>query len=188
MTDIFKYLLPLLLLGLVACAKKTPEQSMCVMSVASPGEEYTLAVLYDVNNQVVDSVIPGDGSTIVRRDSTEMPYLGFLRFYNTSDPVDVIELPVAIEGGDVTIDVNKRLGATGTPLNEKLHEFLLERNRLNMLYDPLRNPDLTVDDLERAYSIFYVEQINKSDKIIGDFLEASYGVHILPADRNKLRP
>lgn len=177
-----------MLLGMVSCTKQAPVQSTCVMTVASPGEEYTRAILYDVNNQAIDSVTPGAGATIVRCDSTDMPYLGFLRFYNPADPTDVIELPVAIEGGEVTVDLKSLPGAVGTPLNEKLYDFIVERNRLNVLYDPSRNPDLTLDDLQKAYSTFYVEQINKSEKIVGDFLEDSYGVHILPGDREKLRP
>lgn len=175
------------LLSMVSCGRKAPVQSTCVMTVASPGEEFSRAVLYDADNQALDSVCPGEGATIVRNDTTAMPYLGFLRFYNPAEPADVIEIPVAVEGGEVTVDLNRRLGAVGTPLNDKLYEFLAERNRLNKLYTPSNNPGLTLEEMESAYSIFYVEQINKADKLIGDFLEKSYGVHIQPGDRAKLR-
>lgn len=179
----------LLVAAFTACGSGASNKPECTVTIVSPGEEYAQAVLYDVDNRVLDSVVFSNNEAVmVRRDTSEMPYLGFLRFYNPADSLDFIELPMAVERGDVNIDLSHGIGLSGTPLNERVHGFLIARARLNSQFDIENDTSVTVEGLRKAFSQFYVEQINANrDNVLGDFLRESYGIHVLPADRPKLK-
>ena len=86
----------LLVAAFTACGSGASNKLECTVSIVSPGEEYARAVLYDVDNRALDSVVFSNNEAVmVRRDTSEMPYLGFLRFYNPADSLDFIELPTA---------------------------------------------------------------------------------------------
>ena len=151
----------LLVAAFTACGSGASNKPECTVSIVSPGEEYARAVLYDVDNRALDSVVFSNNEAVmVRRDTSEMPYLGFLRFYNPADSLDFIELPMAVERGDVNIDLSHGIGLSGTPLNERVHGFLIARARLNSQFDIENDTSVTVEGLRKAFSQFYVEQIN----------------------------
>lgn len=173
----------------VCCSTDTSDQSVCNISVIKPEGNYTYAVLSDSDEHTVCNLVFNEQKASAQiTDSLSMPYIGCLRFVNPADNMDIIELPVAIEAGKVSVDLSDGISLKGTPLNDKLQAFLVERGRLSARLNPQTHPDVSIEDLRRAYSAFYKEQIiANNNTVLGDFLLKNYAVHLLPADADELR-
>lgn len=179
----------LLLLALLAasCGRKVPVQSRCTVRLHSIYPEYSVGELRGLGHELLDSTLRlvNDTLSFVRTDSTRMPYMAFIRLHNPQDRADWIEMPVAIEGGVVEVDLGRYIETKGTPLNEQVQEFLNARQTVNESLDTKKNPGLTVEDIRSAYSRFYREQIlSNADNVLGDFIYKAYSVHLQDEDRS----
>jgi len=181
--------MPILALALLVGCGGEGRKAYCDITVRSEFPEYSVAVMKDADGRVIASDLKAvDGViSIERNDTAAMPYFAFVLLKNEADSMDYLEIPVAVEAGSPKITVGERMTIGGTELNDALDHFLAERSRLGRQFDDVTDGNLTVEKLREAYSNFYMSQIlENNDNIIGRFIYRTYGVHLLPDDRNKV--
>jgi DNA primase large subunit len=129
-----------------------------------------------------------DSLVFVRADSTEMPYIAFIRLINPKDAMDWLELPVAIEEGQVDIDLGEVVKLSGTKTNKNLQQFLNEREKMREELNPSTDDvQAALDEIANTYSAFYAKHILKNaDNVLGRFVYKAYGAHLNKADREKV--
>jgi hypothetical protein len=140
---------------------------------------------------MVDSTLhidANDSLVFVRADSTEMPYIAFIRLINPKDPLDWLELPVAIEEGVVDIDLGDVVKLSGTKTNKNLQQFLNEREKMRENLNPsTEDMKAALEEVANTYSAFYAKHILKNaDNVLGRFVYKAYGSHLTDADREKV--
>lgn len=181
--------MPILALAASVSCGGGERKAYCDITVRSEFHEYSVAVMKDVNGRIIASDLKAvDGIiNIERNDTAAMPYFAFVLLKNETDSMDYLEIPVAVEAGSPKITVGERMTIEGTELNDALDHFLAERSRLGRQFDDLSDGTVTVEKLREAYSNFYMSQIlENNDNIIGRFIYRTYGVHLLPDDREKV--
>ncbi len=185
----FAMAMPILALALLIGCGGEERKAYCDITVKSEFPEYSVAVMKDVDGRVIASDLKTvDGViSIERNDTAAMPYFAFVLLKNEADSMDYLEIPVAVEAGSPRIIVGERMTIGGTELNDALDHFLAERSRLGRRFDDVTDGNLTVEKLREAYSNFYMSQIlENNENIIGRFIYRTYGVHLLPDDKDKV--
>ncbi len=181
--------MPILALALLIGCGGEERKAYCDITVKSEFPEYSVAVMKDVDGRVIASDLKTvDGViSIERNDTAAMPYFAFVLLKNEADSMDYLEIPVAVEAGSPRIIVGERMSIGGTELNDALDHFLAERSRLGRRFDDVTDGNLTVEKLREAYSNFYMSQIlENNENIIGRFIYRTYGVHLLPDDKDRV--
>ncbi len=167
------------------------QQGDCQVTIAMDIPGYSRVDLYDAHNHPLDTtIVISDGQAqFLRTDSAQMPYVAMLRFRH-SDPMQVIELPIAVERGQVSVSLGNQVYITGTPLNTDLQSFLSARSKLGRSVDEKVVADTTlavnekVQAMRDEYSKFYKDQIlSNKNTPVGDFIYRQYGHHLQPADK-----
>lgn len=172
-------------LALASCGG-APKQSRCNVEVFSPEKKYTEVRLMSTDGHVLDStlVVRNDSILFSRTDSTAMPYVATLRLRNPSDSIDMIFMPIVIEGGTVRLDLTSRISLSGTDDNEKMYQFLKEKNRFSANYE---NPGHDTGKLREDYSRFFADQaILYGDNIVGEYILRTYGSLMTAEDRKRV--
>lgn len=172
---------------LISACGGTPKQSRCTVEVFSPEKRYTEAVLLNDKGAVIDSTltIRNDSIRFCRTDSTEMPYVAKLKLRNPSDSIDILFMPIVIEGGTVKLDLTERISLSGTEDNEKLFKFLKAENTFSAKYE---NEGHDVEKLKKDYSAFFADQIilNKGS-IVGDYIYNTYRSFLTREDEDRVK-
>lgn len=185
-----KYLLLLLLLvcGWIveSCSKQQNTQSRCAVEMKIEYPEYTQGYLKSVDGKCLDSLTVTNGHlNLERTDSLSMPYVAFINLKNPADSIDWIEMPFVVEGGKVNIEIGKYISTSGTPLNQRMQEFL---NDLQAARSSLDNKSLSIEEINRIFSEFYKQQIlSNKNNVLGQYIYKSYGVHLNDADRRLVK-
>lgn len=170
---------------IAACGGK-PKQSRCDVEVYSPSKKYTEAVLVDTKGAVIDSTlrVAGDSIRFSRCDSTAMPYVATLRLTNPSDSLDILFMPIVIEGGTVSLDLTDNIRLTGTDDNEKLLKFLKAKNSFTSKY---QNEGHDIEKLREDYSRFFADQVLLFDgSVVSDYIFETYKNVISQSDRDRI--
>jgi hypothetical protein len=163
----------------------------CTVRIHSTYKDYPVVHLQKPGGAIIDSTLhidAHDSLVFVRADSTEMPYIAFIRLINPNDAMDWLELPVAIEEGRVDIDLGDVVKLSGTKTNKRLQQFLNERQKLREEVNPsVDDMKAALDEITNAYSAFYAKHILKNaDNVLGRFVYKAYGEHLNDADREKV--
>ena len=145
--------------------------------------EYDMAYLADLDRHRVDSTaLEGGDFHFVVADSVDQPYAMLLQLVDREEPLNQMDLPVMVENGAVRVDLGEYILITGTPLNDRVQQFL---NALQACKDRVAaQKDVTVEQIQATFSGFYKEQIllNK-DNVLGGYILRDYGTHLNAADR-----
>lgn len=181
-------LLAVLLMSGFAC-KRTGEAGPCSVNVTISVPELSEAALTRPGGIELESAmqVNADGTLAFDRDDVaDMPYVALLTFTNPADSMDVLQIPVAIEKGDVTVELGDIVKVSGTPTNELIDDFLLERFRLQSRLLPMvESGEIGTDGIHREYSKFYAAQIVKySGTPLARFILDAYGNNITVEDRD----
>lgn len=170
------------LLSLGACGTSgSPKGCSLTGHVSMP--EYDMAYLADLNRHRVDSTaLEGGDFHFVVADSVDQPYAMLLQLVDREEPLNQMDLPVMVENGAVRVDLGEYILITGTPLNDRVQQFL---NALQACKDRVAaQKGVSVEQIQATFSGFYKEQIllNK-DNVLGGYILRDYGVHLNAADR-----
>lgn len=162
-------------------------QSRCDVEVYTPEKRYTEARLYDTAGNMLDSTlrVANDSVRFSRTDSLAMPYVAQLRLRNPSDSLDVIYMPVVIEGGTVRLELSDRIELGGTPDNERMYEFQKAKNTFTARYE---NEGHDVEKLKEDYSRFFAAQaLENRGSIVGRYILEVYGKMMTRDDLARVR-
>lgn len=177
-----------LLLALASCGGP-PRQSRCSVEVYTSDRQYTVARLLDSRGHALDTTlrVRGDSIRFQRTDSLAMPYMASLMLINPSDSMDVLIMPIVIEGGTVRLSFADPITLGGTPDNDALFSYLMAQQKFSRHYDE-RNPDHDRDRLRADYSAFYTEQILRNrDNAVGRYIYDTTRQLLLPDDLERVR-
>lgn len=136
---------------------------------------YSRAVLMDEEENRLDSVpVRGGAFAMSITDSVGSPRVMTVRLVSDSDFFD---MPVVVETGAVKMDISDYLTVGGTRLNDDLQEFL---DAMQTCYDRcLEHTGMTADEVERAFSDFYLQQITLHHRdVLGGYIFRNYDVHL----------
>lgn len=171
-----------------SCSGK-PKQSRCDVEVFSPEKRYSEVKLLDVHGAVIDSTLSVRNDSIIfsRTDSLAMPYIATLRLRNPSDSLDIVYMPIVIEGGTVSLDLTDRISLSGTPDNEALFKFLKAKNSFSAKYER-ENTSHDVAKLKEDYSKFFADQaiLNKGT-VVGEYIFETYRSVMTPDDLSRVK-
>lgn len=164
-----------------------PVKSPCSVEVFIPLKQYTEVELLGQHGKIIDSTltIANDSVRFMRDDIDNMPYVAKLCFKNPSDSLDILYMPMVIEGGTVKVEISDVLNLTGTDDNRALFRFIKAKNSFAANY---QNPDYDLDKLNRDYSKFYSDQmILNSDNAVGRYLLDTYGSLLTSEDMRRVK-
>ena len=164
--------------ALFSCSPK----GACVINGNVSYPQYETIYMVDIAGAVMDSVSrSSDGDFRFVYDKAEsMPQIVVLQFHNPADQADRMYLPVALEPGEVEVNIGDYVGLRGTPLNYEIKDFF---DDLQALADSYAQNVATVASMEEAYSNFYRTKIQEnSDNVFGAYLTLAYGRELLPSD------
>ena len=137
--------------------------------------------------QLMDSMALQDGKFAFKKlDSIAEPYMAVVRFINPNDSMDVMDMPVAIENGEVSITIEEYIKTKGTPINTYIQKFL---DGMQALHDAMQmDRDADAKDVAEAFSSFYKEQIvTNSHNCLGKYIWKQYGMHLSAEDKEEAK-
>ena len=152
----------------------------CVIDGNVSYPQYETVYMVDIAGEVVDSAArASDGDFRFVYDKVDlMPQMVVLEFRNKDVPADRMYLPVALEPGDVKVNIGEYIGIWGTPLNYEIKDFF---DDLQALTDEYAENVSTVDQMDAAFSSFYLEKMQENqDNVFGVYLKLAYARELLP--------
>lgn len=161
-------------------------QGPCSLTVTTPYEKYSSATLLDCRMQPLEAetAMTGGSVTFSRDDVEQMPYVATVQVMNPADSLDVLEMPVVIEAGEVKLDLGPSVSLTGTSGNRAMYGFLRDKAKFESTYS---NPDMDIAKLHKDYSAFYRDRIlDNAGNPVGRYIYEAYGTHLLPDDRKQV--
>lgn len=164
-----------------------PVQSPCSVEVFIPLKQYTEVSLMDQHGKLIDSTLTlsNDSIRFTRDDIKAMPYMAKLCIVNPNDSLDILYMPLVIEGGTVKVEISDVLNLEGTPDNRALLKFIKAKNSFAANY---QNPDHDLEKLNRDYSKFYSDQmILNYDNVVGRYIYDAYGSLLTPEDEQRVK-
>lgn len=170
---------------LAACG--APKQSPCSVEVYSPNKQYSEVMLYDAQGNVLDSTltVKNDSVLFTRDDIKEMPYIATLHLRNPAEKLDMLVMPIVIEGGTVKLELADRFTLGGTDDNKRLFEFMKAKN--SHLAN-LEKENISLEELREKNSEFFSGQIllNK-DNIVGEYILDTFSEFISFDEKERLK-
>lgn len=168
-----------------SCSKQQT-QSRCIVEMKIEYPEYTQGYLKKLDGKQLDSLIVINGHLrLERTDTLLMPYVAFISLKNPIDSIDRIGIPFVVEGGKVNIEIGEYINISGTPLNQRLQDYL---NDLQALRSSLDEKTLSIKETNRIFSEFYRQQIlSNKNNVLGQYIYKSYGVHLNDTDRDLVK-
>lgn len=163
-----------------------PVKSECNVEVYSPIARYSEVVLLDSHGAVLDSTlrVVNDSIRFSRNDIDEMPYVAVIRMVNPADSIDMVYMPVVIEGGTVVLNLGDEISLGGTADNRAMYKFLKAKNSFVRTYS---NPEHDLERLESDYSRFFADQIMLNfDNVVGRYIYDTYGSQLTREDRMRV--
>ena len=152
-------------IALASCAENYETYNIQGVSSVSMEHGNTLAlkVFRDTSLADLDSceMVHGNFSFAGRIDTTQ---LGFIVIDNLEQPV-----PLVIENGFISVHIDRGMSrVSGTPLNDKLYDYLAHYNQLRNYSDELKSRTLDVNMLQsRKDSLETNFIIENSDNVAG---------------------
>ena len=178
-----KYILFLpVVLMMLACSEKPG----CNIEGHTSFNQYQKAYLMDLNLNLVDSVNLENGNFKFRKDeNVTIPYAMIVQLQSNQTPDDLIEMPVFIENGTVTMEIADRVHLSGTALNEALQDFLKALQHCKNAIKAKEN--VTLEEVEATFSEFYKQQIlaNKNNAL-GKYIYQEYGENLNIRDKQQV--
>lgn len=174
-----------LVLLLVGAACGGPKKGRCDVQIYSPDKHYTQAVLLDLKGTVIDSTLNVVNDSIIfsRTDTAAMPYVATLRLMNPNDTMNMVYMPLVIEGGVVKMELGDKVSLSGTSDNDALYRFLKAKNTFMTKYQRDKKEDLDIETFKKDHSKFFGDQILLNNgTVVGDYLMQIYGQFLTPED------
>lgn len=184
----FSWLAPVLSLLLVtvllgACG---PSSEGCVISGRVNGMAYEgrMLLLCDpYTHSVIDSVLVRDGKfsfgTVDRPDEVLQ-----LRLSLSDDDLFPITLPVVTEKGRVETVLGELVLTSGTPLNDKLQDFLLAVDRFS---DEVARPGKDIKEVREDFvRLLETSILQNRDNCVGAYIFRVYSSRLTPEQRASL--
>lgn len=175
-----------LLVWLTACSDNSTK-SGCHIKGHTTFKEYKKAYLVAPSGNRIDSSLIENGEFHFEKiDSIAQPYVATIEMINPQDPSDQMDMPVAIENGDVRIILEQYIQTSGTPLNVRVQEFL---NALQSCKDGVSTKEgIALNEVGNIFSRFYRQQIlSNKDNAVGKYIYRNYGVHLNGADKELVK-
>lgn len=181
-------LLPIAILTIwLAACSGNPAKSGCHIKGRTTFKEYQKAYLTDISGNRKDSTAIENGEFYfdIAEDITE-PYVAVIHMEASQDPIDWLDMPIAIENGRVEVVLEEYIQTSGTPLNTRIQEFL---NALQNCKDGIdAQKGMTTDEIGNLFSQFYRQQIlSNKDNAVGKYIFQSYGVHLNESDKEQVK-
>lgn len=161
------------LLLIIAACGGAPKQSKCSVEIYTPEKRYTQASLVDVAGNTIDStlVVKNDSVRFVREDVKNMPYIAKIRLANPQDSLDVLYMPMVIEGGTVKLELSNRISLSGTDDNDKMYKFLKGKNAFVAQHPAAGD----LEQMKHDYSRYFSDQVlQNKDNIVGKYIYDTY--------------
>lgn len=176
----------LLLVLLAACSGGTPKKSRCDVEVYTPFERYSQAKLLSSNGKVIDStlVVKNDSIRFSRNDTANMPYVALLILNNPSDTLDIVSMPIVIEGGTVKLELSNNIKLGGTEDNDALYQFQKAKNSFMKREGEVKDPEQFKKDTSKFISD---QAILNKDNMIGDYIFRTYLSFLTPEDMIRVK-
>lgn len=170
---------------LAACGG-TPKQSRCDVEVYSPFRQYSQAKLVSSNGHVLDStlVVKNDSIRFARTDTADMPYVALLMLHNPADSLDIISLPIVIEGGTVKVELSDNINVEGTDDNEILFRFQKQKHSFMKRESEVKD----IEQFKKDSSKFFADQaILNKDNMVGEYIYKTYFTFFTPEDMQRVK-
>lgn len=181
-------LLPLaaLAIWLTACSGSSTKPG-CRIEGENSFKEYQTAYLVDNSGKRTDSCEIKDGHFTfeINRDIKE-PYIVTIHMAAEQDPLDQLDMPIAIENGTVEIGLDEYIKLSGTPLNNRIKEFLdaLQHCKDGVISRKMISPE----EVTETFSQFYKQQIlSNKDNALARYIFDNYGVHLNATDKEQVK-
>ena len=161
-------------------------QGPCTLTVTTPYGKYQSAALLDGSQKQLEAETALTAGTVTfsRDDADRMPYIATVQVMNPADSLDVLEMPVVIEAGEVTLELGPSVSLSGTADNRAMYRFLRDKAKFDATYS---NPEMDVKKLHSDYSAFYRDRIlENADNPVGRYIYDTYGAHLLTDDREQV--
>lgn len=168
--------------ALFTACNKTPKQSECTVEVYTPMRQYTKALLIDSKGEAVDSTLQIKNDSIIfkRNDIKEMPYIVTLTMINTRDSLDILNMPLVIEGGTVKLELTDKLSLSGTEDNDKLFKFLKSKNKF---LASQKQDSSDFEQQKKDISRYFLDQfMQNKDNIVGSHIFDVYSQFMTSSD------
>lgn len=168
--------------ALFTACNKTPKQSECTVEVYTPLRQYTKALLIDSKGEAVDSTLQIKNDSIIfkRNDIKEMPYIVTLTMINTRDSLDILNMPLVIEGGTVKLELTDKLSLSGTEDNDKLFKFLKSKNKF---LASQKQDSSDFEQQKKDISRYFLDQfMQNKDNIVGSHIFDVYSQFMTSSD------
>lgn len=92
-------------------------------------------------------------------------------------------LPVALEAGKIKVVLDSIIYTGGTPLNDKLQDFILAKQRFVLKEDASRSKD----ELPRLFSTFLKKQVlGNLDNIVSQYIYQTYSTKLTNEDKKEI--
>lgn len=182
------WLLPVAAAGLLlaACGTHVMHKG-CTLDGHTSMTEYDMAYLTDLQRQRLDSTVLNDGKfSFEVADSVAQPFALIVQLVDNEQADALLEMPLMVENGHISLEIGEYIQTAGTPLNEGIQQFL---NELQTCKDKLAGrKDITPQEIGISMSKFYKQQIllNKSNAL-GHYIYHDYGAHLTPTDREEVK-
>ena len=170
----------------MAACGGTPKKSRCEVEVYSPFKQYSQVVLFSSTGKILDStlVVNNDSIRFARTDTANMPYMALLMLSNPSDTLDIISMPIVIEGGTVKLELTDNIQLGGTEDNDALFQFKKAKNSFMKREKEVKDPE----QFKKETSKFLADQaILNKDNMIGDYIYRTYMTFFQAEDMERVK-
>ena len=184
--NILLLLLAVTAIGLTACSGNS-ERPGCRIKGEISFEEYNMVYLIKSSGERIDSCEIKNGRFYLEEvNNITQPYVATIHMQAEQDPMDMLDMPVAIENGTVKVELAEYIKLSGTPLNNQIKGFL----------DALQNckdgtsakQGITPEEVVDIFSQFYKQQIlSNKDNAVGRYIYENYGSHLSATDSEQVK-
>ena len=171
------------LLLLVCLGSCTPASKGCVIKGNVKAEAYEGKTVYlctPHTSTVLDSVSVQDGKFSFTPDVQETDVL-LLKLKSSPDDSFPITLPVVTENGTVKVVLGETVFTSGTPLNDKLQDFLLAVSRFS---DEMAGSGKEIEKIRMDFMhLLKASILQNKDNRVGVYIFRAYSSRLTPECR-----
>lgn len=180
-------LLTVAVFGFLAGSCTSRQSSGCQVEGHTSFQEYDMVYLTDLDRHRLDSVELFDGQFAFQvADTVGHPYALLVQLVDREEPLNLMEMPLMVEEGDIKLELGEYIYTSGSPLNNAIQHFL---NALQACKDRVvAQENMTAEQVKAAFSDFYRQQIlTNKDNAVGSYIFHDYASHLLPADLEQVK-
>lgn len=167
--------------GLTSCAEQYSIQGTSTLSVLDGNKAY-LKVLKGTKMEVFDSCEVVHGQFRFSGTLDTVCYMGALSMGGQNI------MPVVVEKGDIQIRINEtQLKVSGSPLNDRLYEFLDKHNQLESQINELPHMEsrmlldgISEEEIREKLTIEHSRLALQEDYMVSEFVEANFDNELGP--------